>query len=260
MQPRIDTEPSESILKDQTVQDTVAKDPLAQFVLHYWKQILVVLGGGVAAFLMANWFRDAHETSMRRSAAVYSTVHKTYSELLTTTQNIERTTKEKDGEEKTKKLENLSKQKESLSAKLDNALISLSDEREPYKSLVPLYRALSARVSGDAKAGDAKSIREILGDTDFESSAVGSPARFYKELRVLTLARVLLDEEGNYSQGRALLAALAAKGSFVHTAAALALSRFSVTEEEKNEADKALNSVREAHPEDREIIDEELAK
>lgn len=234
---------------DESVARTAAEDPLARFLIQHWQRILVVIGACVALFFAVSMFQDA---ARRRVESASDALLQTRSRL----EELQSLQAKYDAEQDPGKRDELKKGVDEALRKLNFSAVTLSDSVGIYKELAPLYQGIAARAAGDRVAALA-----ALGASQaWESKPVGSSTRFAAELSALTRAGIMLDDEGSYAEGRALLTALAQKGEVVAVSAALSLAETSSSIEEQQAARSVLEELSRRVPESSSRIEPELKR
>jgi len=261
------------IFQDPAIEQTVAEDPLFKFLQKWWKNMLVI---GLAVFAIVygkQVFQDTYEASMRRAAGVYGNMRQEYLQYVDLQQQVaalqattdeeskstEKTNSEDTGAEESesaKKLKELTQQLQDSSTRLGGYLNALRSEREPYSIFASLYSGLLA-----IHRKDIATARKELAQFDWRSiTAEDGSERFYAELASSSLSRALLDQETTVSEGIAILAQLAQDGMYFHVSSALTLASIASTEEEKEQARLVLQDISEKHPEQAELVSDELKR
>ncbi len=256
--------PIDVLLSDPTLNKTSAEDPLLKFLRVWWRQVLVVLGGGLALFYVYVSFKETRLESMRHSADVFAKAREEFGTYLSAKRALEQAalgdaaTKPKDvagDKEKDKQSSDPEKAKkdfEEARVKFDKVLLALEDTDEPYSQIANVYRGLLS-----VYEGDSSKLTQALAPFSGWTSQVGSN-RIIPEVGNLILARGLLENAATYEEGRNLLKRLASNGEYVHVVAASSLSRLASTNEERIEALQILQQVVTKYPEQLDLLREDL--
>jgi hypothetical protein len=241
------------------------KDPLAQYLLNNWRQVLLTICAVAAAWFVVGRFRDTALARRQESSLLFSTARDSYAELMqvqaqldqaqaalakpaATPANVDTTKAE---------IERLTKEKADTTQKLREQLKNLDDARPPYDTLGKLYKGLLAAANNDA-AEAKSSLAQFEKWRDFGS--VGSEGRFVGELGALAYARWQLDQPEGVSAGRTLLQDLTNEAEIVGAAAAASLAQSSLTPEEKQQALPVVKAFVAKHPEQAELLKDDLAR
>lgn len=248
------------LFADAQAAERVAQDPLYIFLKNNWRQLFVVSAGLAAAFFIYQKFTETYNSGMERASATYAQVQRAYTEYTRLGDQSEKASSEAakaapdKKSEADKKAAMLKARRDAVRSQLEASMTALENERRPYSSLAPIYRALLARADGNLDG-----VRSALKNMDWRSiSNADSNERFAAELAGLTLAKALLDKPTSFDEGRAALKALAEGGSTAHVSAAIALLRSARTSEERSEAFAAAEALKEKHPEQKALIDAEI--
>ena len=249
------------LFEDLTVARTIREDPVFKFLFKWWRQILTVAVAVVIVFYGRCQFEQARALRMSEASDLYVRLENEFSNLRSLGQELqELKSREQNGvrgdADWSKKVGELEEKIGDSNRRLKELLASLQDTRAPYEGLASLYKVLA-----DEFSGNTKEVSEALNPAhNFAQIESGRPERFFAELKALVSARALLDSGAGFSEGRALLAELAQEGQFVNVAAAVSLARISLSPEEKSAAAALLEKVVSAHPEQAELLDEEIQR
>ena len=245
-----------------TLEQRVVEDPLLSFVANYWKQVIVVLGAVVIIFWVKNVFETTHTQAMRSSADAYGAVRDEFAALLTLQADLisakQRAAQEADVKEdkvvpKTE-VEKLEQQFKESKEKLGKSVEALAFAKSPYNDISKLYAGLSASLDRDI-AG----VRSGLGSLVLsDKSSPKDSTDLIRELATVVLARVLVDDEKSYAEGRSLLKLLTKNNDGIAVSAAVSFARISSSEAEKKEAISVLTDLQNRAPEQNAIIEKEL--
>ena len=67
---------------DPHLAESLAKDPVYQFIAANWKNLLLTAAGAFAIVYVYNTFQSTYSASMQRAAASYQNVRETYLRLV----------------------------------------------------------------------------------------------------------------------------------------------------------------------------------
>ncbi|RIL09170.1 MAG: hypothetical protein DCC75_07150, partial [Proteobacteria bacterium] len=274
MEPQTRYSLKDRILDHPDVAEAVNEDPLFRFLANYWRQLGVVIIAVAAGLYAKQQFDQTHDVRMSEAAALYQRVSEEFGDLKRkSTDLMEAQSKQAEAAKKlaaaaekekgaleadlNKAEEDLKKKQgdfEAVSKKLKESIAALSDSRPPYNEIAGTYSLLSQKITlGQVRpAQGANALEDLAGD--------GGGERLLAELQEFLSAKLMLDQPGTALEGRRRLVALAEKGEYVHAVSALAVARISKSAAETREAYQLLERVNQSHPEQAEIIKEDLER
>lgn len=260
-------EESSNILGDPLLAQAASEDPLFRFLERHWRQVLVIVAAVIAGYFGRQYFEESYVQSMKRAGDLLAGVQQQMAMLESMRRelgqaekdsavaqaDIKKTAEEKDSAAK-KALESKDKFQQGQD-RVKELLLALSDARQPYSSLARIYQGILA-----AQTGDIKGARSSLETFNWQGFEAESRERFFAETAAMALAGALLDEESSYLQSRELLRTLAESGKYMNIAAALRLSRTSLTPEERSQALSIIEDLRGRFPEQSALLEAEAAR
>lgn len=259
-----------AIIDDPDIQQVISEDPLFRFLTTWWRQLLVLALAIALGVYAKQRFEQSREFRLSEAADILSRVHSQYEGLLAARSEIKRLEgeKAKKGAADQKEAQNQELQKidEQLTKAqtdfnesrrlMSEYVTALSDSVAPYDSLAKLYSGLLSFVGSEPQ----KAAEELGGlSALWKEQDAKDHTRLVSELAALSTARMLVDQEASYAQGRSQLRQLAQSAHYVRASAAVALARISETAQEKDEARPLLEGVISQYPELAEQLQPELS-
>ncbi len=259
-----------AVLDDPDIQQVIAEDPLFRFISNWWRQLLVLILGVGLAFYGQQRFQESRQARLSEAAELLSRVHRQYESLRSARNELKQleTEKEKESqrssgkegeEDKRKRDERLAKVQNEFNESrrlMSDYVAALSDAVSPYDSLAKFYAGLLSFAGSEAAkaAEELQPLGAVWGDQE-----PASQGRLIAELAALSAARMLIDDDATYAQGRSQLRQLAILGYYVRVSAAVAFARVSESSEEKEEAHALLLRVIDQFPDLADQLKPELA-
>ncbi|NDC36878.1 MAG: hypothetical protein EBZ48_02365 [Proteobacteria bacterium] len=247
------------VLGDPDMIRAASDDPVLKLIVGSWRQVTVITLAVVAIFYAVSVFRETKERDLQSSGDAFYKVQREFDGYRSAVAQLAAFNSKKGAaltESEKSQIAELEKTRDASRKKLEDALTALSDMRPPFGRLAVLYRGLVNREGGDVNA--LGSAVQSAGWSQIQDK--NSPERFFAELEALTYARALIDSNARSAEALAVLSDLATQGSFTHTAAALTMATLAASGEEQAKALALLNQVRSAHPEQAELLDDEIAR
>jgi len=247
-------------LSKQALSRSAKEDPLFRWIEGNWRSIGLTILACAAVYYIVTVFKQTRTESMQRAGDLYIHVRQDYREYLTLNDKVATLEQEAGtpassaGADSAAKLKaendkKISEAKESALAarqRLDQALRSLADAKQPYAGISAIYLELLARTDGKSSQNPG---------TWLASAAVRGDIGL--ELDALIRARGMLDADATYIAGRTLLKELATSSNYVATSAAISLAKVSTTAQEKEEAKQVVEALAKRQPEQAEILSKE---
>ncbi len=253
------------IFADPTLTAPGADDPFAVFISTYWKKLLAVLLAAGVIFYGYNAFQDTRNASQARAADLYSRVRVSYQETIKLEEDFQKAKTAlaevkgaADAPERVEAQKLLDESKAKFTdslAKLKQVVQALGDTREPYAKIAGIYSQLLERLVAETEGRKAT----VMAGEDFTKLAADSNERFIAELNAVVRARVMLEDDATYEEGKNLLKSLAKSGSFVRVAAASSLAHLVRNPEEKKETAALLQQIIAEQPEQADLLEKDLA-
>lgn len=215
-------------------QEQALEDPLVRWFEKNSNKIFWIIVAVFAAFYLRGVYLDTQLTSRRESADTYAQVRSRFDDWTAAL------VAEKEEERKTA---------DQKKAALEESIKALSDTKEPYRSLAPLYTSLVALKSNST-----------LVPPSLEATSKNELNKLTSELEALAIARTGLDKQEKREESLGLLKKLVQKSDFVAAPAAAILADLSVSEDEKAETKKLINDLIAARPELSKILKESVDK
>lgn len=154
-----------------------------------------------------------------------------------------------------KKLTETEERLQGIQSAFEQRLQSLSRTKAPYTEISRLYK-----LAGDRLVGGALVAGAVTESQQYSALDAADPGRLVAELKALTVARGLLDQEGKDAEGMKLLQDLRSNGRFVDIAAGLAIAQIAESPADQLEARKGLESLLLRHAEQLEVLQPEIER
>jgi hypothetical protein len=259
------------------------EDPIAKVLERWWRPMLTV----AACLMVAWWGKQAFEStrisSMKSASEVFARVRLDFDSLqrVASERDLARTEFSKaedalaDGKKlpakkgeadplvalqtavdtAKKKLTETEERLQGIQSAFEQRLQSLSRTKAPYTEISRLYK-----LAGDRLVGGALVAGAVTESQQYSALDAADPGRLVAELKALTVARGLLDQEGKDAEGMKLLQDLRSNGRFVDIAAGLAIAQIAESPADQLEARKGLESLLLRHAEQLEVLQPEIER
>ena len=248
-----------SFFDDPAVAQTVAEDPLFKFFKKWSNHIL-----GVCVLIFCVWtvvrmLESTHIAAQKSAAQMYAGVRLDVAELKTLDTQLALKNDElakladdatADKERLTKEIADIEESRATLITRSQGKVVALKDQKSPYNTIGEMYGILLSSMKADAASTTAT--------VEWSAVPAESPERLFREVTALKLARDGLDSADGKAAAVARLKALAAQGVYMHAMAGKTLAEIAQTAEERQEALTVLQDVLAKHPEQSEIIEQDI--
>jgi len=243
---------SHDIFTDPALARAKDEDPVVKFIATHWREMLisvvVVLGG----YYVYNRYQTTQYESKVSAADLLVKAQESVDEVTVVKQRLQIIESNPADKTKPEEVENLKKRLLEAESKLSQRITALGDLSGEYGALSSYYQIVAALKEN--KLEDAQKIlTTVLGQGESNSDT-----DFVTELAELMVARAALDTDQGQAKARAALMSLAKNSRFIHAAAAVTLARISRTDQEKKEALDVLNEIKANHPEQTDLLTEEI--
>lgn len=249
-----DTDTSKhDIFTDPAIAQAKAEDPLFDFIAKNWQQLLFAAAIIFGGHYMYTRYQSTQYDSRVSASDLFAKVRSSAQELIIAERELASLKSQTDEAQKAS-LEEAEKKVTEAESSLKQRVAALSDAKQPYAELSNLYKGLAAIRAGnlDQASQDFSQIINL--------AKTNPDMELYSELARLQLSRSRLDLPEQYSQARSDLKSLAENGHYVNVVAATVLARVSTTSEEKTEALNVLQSLAKMHPEQADLLEEDLER
>ncbi len=252
------------IFRDPAITDAVASDdPLMKFLSRHWRLMLVLVFGYAVVWFLQVAIREAKNRRAEQASEALAKVEDSFAQFLTansemisgasSTVQTDAKTGEKSQAEKT---EAARKRRDDERALLDERIKIVSEQGGTYAEIGQLYGAIAqATAEGTLRSGVPG-----LDAATWQERKPESADRLLGELAGYVRAKVNLGNPELRSEGVAALGALAREGVYLNASAAIALVGSASSEDEKKAALAVVAAVRERHPEQIDLLKEELQR
>lgn len=252
-------------------------DPLVRFVGKYWRLLLVLLVAYGAVWLGQIAYRQNRTRRADRASEAFARAHETFERFLSAQrvfvgaqgagsagtaspateagQATGDAAKEKQGE-LAKRIESARKNRDDARATLVEQLKIVEDEGGNYERIGHLYEALAQATTGERTAAESA----VSPYVDWRSLKPEAGERILAELAAYVRSKIQFGIPDGKGGAGAELTALASEGRYLNAAAALALASAATTDEEKAVARDVVQRVRAAHPEQIDLLGQEMRK
>lgn len=239
------------IFQDPALSASIQRDPLFLFLQKWWRHVAIVVAVVLLGVYAKGVFEENRRAELGQAADTYAGLQQALKQmpaletkLLEAQAEVEKASADKK-EAVQAKVKEAQSELEKAKVRVEGVLKTLSETREPYKTLAQLHRGVLS-----AQAHDVDNVLKVLSPDRWRTIAeVSSPDRFYAELEALVVARAFIDTQTNREQGRALLVSLVEQGNFVSATAATSLARIADTSEQKAQAHAVIEKLIASHPE-----------
>lgn len=258
-QPTEGQEGQHDIFQDPAISKAVSEDPFFRFLHKHWTRLLIAVALIAAGFYAKSAFEETYVASMSQAADLYSKVRSGYRGLVGLHDQVQAQKaayREDPSEEVAAKLQNLEQSLADSQRRLGEIVMALGDARDPYKQVAGLYDLLLLTLS--ERHSEVSDTVKTIAWEQYGSDQLAE--RFLAELKALVAARALLDSSEHSNEGVLLLEELGERGRYVHTSAALSFARIADSDELKGRAVVLLERVLAEHPEQVELISEDLKR
>lgn len=239
------------IFEDPVIARAAQEDPVVIFFAKWWKHLFVAVIALAAAAYARNTYRQTLQASKEEASEIFAKAREHYETFkkAETRISVAKLEKKEQGE-----LGALEKQSADALGTLRQQLVVLKDTLEPYSTLGRIYEGLVAIESGDIAAA-----RTSLKQFERGSLATLSPdERLYVEGAMLALGKGLLAKAETQKEGVDILKRIVQEGESAHVVAGLAIARVASSDEEKSEAKILLEQLKQKHPEQGDLINQEI--
>lgn len=286
-------EPTPKLPEDETVEQTIAEDPLLKYFQDNWRSYAIIFGIVFAAYWAYTRFEQTREAALQDAGDLLYTVQQEYGEYSTLTTKIDGLNKqiatlnkqiaeeaEKGAAKKAESKEDSAKDDSGAEKPADGAAADLEKAEKDLAAAEKERAEISEKISfslealsdtrapysiyatlyrGLIKSDSAKSMA-ILSGLNWRTFAAEdrSGERFASELAALHVARLKLDDEESRAAGLKGLEDLAASGVFARVAAATAYGNVARSEEERSTAITLLSNLASDEPEQLEFVEDLL--
>ena len=250
------------VQENQEVARTVSEDPMLRFLMK-WRKPLIVL----ALVILAGWYlkssaNQAHEEAMASASDLFEQAQKDLEAWNAGRAKQAAAAKDKKEEvpaEKKAEGADTAGGKaagDETVARIEGKLQALREQGGPYAEIGQGYQVLMNVEEGKLDAA-AQVLSQVKLD---EIKRADGGDRFFTELTALVSARSLLDDPARKAEGLEKLRTLAEQGVYVNTSAAMSVARLAQTPEEREQARKLLQGIKDKYPVQASVVDGELKK
>lgn len=245
------SESNNRLFEDPVISRAAQEDPVVIFFAKWWKHLFIaVIALGAAAYARTT-YRETLQRSKEEASETFAKAREQYEAFKKAETRMALAKLEKKDQAE---LTSIQKQSADALSTLRQQIVILKDKTEPYSTLGKIYEGLIAVESGDIAA--AKSAFEPFKRDSL--SGLRPEERLYVEGGMLALGKSLLEKGESHREGLQLLKRVAQEGESAHVVAALAVARVATNDNEKGEAKALLEQVKQKHPEQGDLINQEL--
>lgn len=256
---------------------TPSDDPLVRFVSKYWRLLLLFVVAYGALWYGQIVYRQAQARRADRASEGYVRARESFDQFLSaqralitaegasaaaskspatdtpqTTADAEKDTQSKLSEQ----LESAKKSRDEARTALVEQLKIVTDQGGTYERIAGLYGALAQAAAGEGRAAES-AVSQFTGWRELKPEA---PDRILAELAAYLRAKIRLGLPDGKMGAAGELTELAGEGRYLAAAAALALASAATTDEQKASTRDLLQRVRSAHPEQADLLNQELKR
>lgn len=262
--PSSDVIDHDRIFRDPAITDAVASDdPLMKFLGRHWRLLLVLVFGYALVWFLQVAIREAKNRRAEQASEALTKVEDSFAQFLSANSEmisaaggaVEAVAKtgEKNHSEKT---EAARKRRDDERALLDERIKIVSEQGGTYAEIGQLYGTIARATAEGTLHSDVSG----LGAATWQERKPEASDRLLGELAGYVRAKVNLGQPDLRAEGVAALGALAQEGVYLNAAAAIALVGTASNEDEKAAAMAVVTAVRERHPEQIDLLKEELQR
>jgi hypothetical protein len=251
----------EHIFQDPALQSRAEdQDPLVKFLKSQWRFLVILVIAYFAAVYGQRLYRQTNVLKEAKRAESLGKMKVLFADMVVAHEKQSQLTKRtKDGKSEPKSGEELESDQKlfrDARGRFDEQLRIVKDQGEEYVAIAQLYDGVARARTEDY--GEAAVRLGALGD--WEVLRPELPERMLRELGAYTRGRALLQEDRTRNDGKDLLMKVARSAIYYNAAAGLALAATAISTEDKTSVVSLLKSIRDAHPEQTDLINGECRK